>query len=107
MYIWEVREEVDYEGNLWSVLLKDDSEVLEKVKNIVNKELHEYLDSGERYLRYLLDNNCEKDRVVKARESLGRLNADINYLESIDKIEDYKDIRNGYHTIVVEKIEVI
>lgn len=107
MYVWEVREEIDYEGNLWTVLLKDDSEVLEKVKNIVNKELHESKDSGERYLTYLLDNNCEKDRVVKARQSLDRLNADINYLESIVKIEQYKGIRNGYHTIVVEKIEVV
>ena len=106
MYVWEVREVIDYEGNLWSILLKDDDNVLGKVKEIVSSELEKTLDSGERYLTYLLDNDCKKERVVKAREALERVSKDIKYLESIDKIEDYKDIRNGYHTIEVEKIKV-
>ena len=107
MYVWEVREVIDYEGNLWSILLKDDNNVLGKVKEIVGEELEKTLDSGERYLAYLLDNDCKKERVIKATEALERVSEDIKYLESIDKIEDYKDIRNGYHTIEVEKIEVI
>lgn len=106
MYIWEVRE-VEYEGNLWTILLKDDDNVLDKVKEIVSEELEKTLDSGERYLAYLLDNDCKKERVIEATESLERVSEDIKYLESIDKIEDYKDVRNGYHTIEVEKIEVL
>lgn len=107
MYVWEVREVVDYEGNLWSILLRDDDNVLGKVKEIVSTELEKTLDSGERYLKYLLDNDCNKERVVKATEAIERVSKDIKYLESLDKIEDYKDIRNGYHTIEVEKIKVI
>ena len=48
--------------------LKDDENVLGKVKEIVSEELEKTLDSGERYLTYLLDNDCKKERVLKAEK---------------------------------------
>lgn len=37
MYVWEVREEVDYEGRSWSILVKDDEYALEKIKKEIIK----------------------------------------------------------------------
>ena len=32
MYVWEVRENAGYDGILWSVLIMDDDNALEKIK---------------------------------------------------------------------------
>ena len=107
MYVWELKEAVAYEGNLWSVLIKDDEEVLGKVKGIVLEQLAETLSDGEKYLSYLLDNGCDKSRVDKANISLEVLLEDIKYVSDLKDIEDYKDIKNGMYSIELEKIEVI
>lgn len=107
MYVWELKEAVAYEGNLWSVLIKDDEEVLGKVKDLVLEHLAETLSDGEKYLSYLLDNGCDKVRVDKANSSLEVLMEDIKYVSELKNIKDYKDIKNGIYSIELDKIEVI
>lgn len=107
IYVWELKEAVDYEGNLWSILIKDDEKALEKVKGLVLEHLAETLNDGERYLSYLLDNGCDKSRVERANGSLEVLMEDIKYVSDLKDIGDYKDIKNGVYTIELDKIEVI
>lgn len=107
MYVWELKEVVAYEGNLWSILIKDDEKALEKVKGIVLEHLAETLNDGERYLSYLLDNGCDKGRVDKANGSLEVLMEDIKYVSDLKDIVEYKDIKNGMYSIELDKIEVI
>lgn len=107
MHVWELKEAVACEGNLWSVLIKDDERALEKVKEIVLEHLAETLNDGERYLSYLLDNDCNKVRVDKANSSLEVLMEDIRYVSDLRNIKDYKDIKNGMYSIELDKTEVI
>lgn len=107
IYVWELKEVAAYEGNLWSILIKDDEEVLGKVKSFVLEQLAESLSEGEKYISYLLDNGCDKSRVDKANGSLEVLIEYINYVSDLKDIVDYKDIKNGVCTIELYKIEVI
>lgn len=44
MYVWEVRENGGYDGIYWTVLVKDDSEALCKVKKILLENLETEYD---------------------------------------------------------------
>lgn len=84
MYVWEVRECVDYEGDTWSILIKDDEYSLEKVKSEIMKK-YEF--------------SCHYEDIK--REQVSRV-------DSLQLLEDYQYFKFGIGSkIEVEKIEVI
>lgn len=84
MYVWEVRVCVQYEGNSWSVLIKDDEKSLDKIKAEV---LEQY------------DVFCYYEDIK--REQVG-------IVSKLDFLEDFQSFKLGIDSkIEVEKVKVI
>jgi len=83
MYVWEVRENGGYDGILWSVLIKDDEYALDKIKDVVIKDLE-----------------CSSDREILAKQ-------EIDVVQALVSIESYYKVEKFSTNIEVEKIEVL
>ena len=84
MYVWEVREYVDYEGNIWSILIKDDEHALEKIKSEIVKQYR---------------TSCYYEDIRREQ---------INKVNKLESLEDFQKFKTGMCSqIEVEKIEVI
>lgn len=84
MYVWEVREYVDYEGDIWSILIKDDEHTLEKVKSEIVKQ-YEF--------------SCHYEDIKREQT---------NIVNKLDSLVDFQKFKMGMCSqIEVEKIEVI
>ena len=83
MYVWEVRVRVQYEGNSWSALIKDDEKSLDKIKAEVLK---------------LYDIFCYYEDIK--REQVG-------IVSKVDFLEDFQSFKLGIDSkIEVEKVKV-
>lgn len=83
MYVWEVRENGGYDGIYWTVLVKDDSEALGKIKKILLNHL----------------NDChDYDLIAKSQ---------ITVVESLTELPDYLELEKRYDSLEVTKVEVI
>ena len=83
MYVWEVRENGGYDGIYWTILVKDDSEALDKVKGILLTHLNDCYDY---------------DLIAKSK---------IPVVESLTELPDYLELEKMYDSLEVSKIEVI
>lgn len=82
-YVWEVRVNVEYEGNSHSVLIKDDENSLEKIK----------AEIVELYGMVCYYEDIRREQVSK--------------VDSLQLLEDYQYFKIGISSkIEVEKIEV-
>lgn len=83
MYVWEVREYVDYEGDIWSILIKDDENALEKVKSEILKQY---------------ESSCYYEGIKREQT---------NIVNNLDNLADFQKFKMGMCSqIEVEKIEV-
>lgn len=83
MYVWEVRENGGYDGIYWTILVKDDSESLGKVKKVLIEHL----------------NDCpDYDLIAKSK---------IPVVESLTELPDYLEIEKMYDSLEVSKVEVV
>lgn len=84
MYVWEVREYVDHEGDIWSILIKDDEYTLEKVKSEIVKQY---------------ESSCYYEDIKREQT---------NIVNKLDSLIDFQKFKMGMCSqIEVEKIEVI
>jgi len=107
MYVWEVREVVAHEGNLWSVLVIEDENSLRKIKQIVISRLEIYLETQSNYLDYLIKSNAYQPSINKGEGIIYIINRAIERIGYISDIEDFHDFQVKYNTLEVEKIEVL
>lgn len=82
-YVWEVRENGGYDGIYWTVLVRDDSEALGKVK----KTLLDHL------------NDCHDYELIAKSQ--------IPTVESLTELPDYLEFEKGSETLEVTKVEVV
>ena len=82
-YVWEVRENGGYDGIYWTVLVRDDSEALGKVKKILLDHL----------------NDCHDYELIAKSQ--------IPTVESLTELPDYLEFEKGSETLEVTKVEVI
>lgn len=82
MYVWEVRAFEQYDGVYWRVLIRDDNQALEKIKETLLKDLRDSHDY---------------DLLAKSQ---------ISIVEGLTKLADYLEFEKRHEALEVEKIEV-
>ena len=116
MFVYVVREDTPYEGNLWTQIVKDDDYATGKIKKILLEDIREDIEIEHSYINYLKSEITESPYIMKSdirkridnsERNIDRLEQAILTINSIKSFGEYSEYEKTYNTLSVEKVKVI